>query len=644
MSASEVETIELNLDGNFAPAAEKSAGAADHLSSSLTKLGSAAPKASSGTAKLGDDAARTGQAVQKMGGASQSAGGQVEGLGASLGKAGPAAAALAAELIALAAVAKTIEIGTKFAVDKSSEKEIQKAVFGKLGNAGGFELALDVAAKFNLDEGKALEQVKTLLDAKIGGKELIDWEKIIAGVSLVRGEGKAQALLEKLATQTKKGGKANEEAIKGFAEAGVDVDKVWAKLATKLGVSVDQAKAKVKSGAVDMKTALDAVRAAASEDFGALAEKVGGTVPGLLNSLKIQFGKLFADVNLQPLKDALQAVIDILKGDVGTKLGGAIKELFGAGFELIFGTIAAHKGDLSAAFSTAADVIKKVAGFIKDITPGVRKFIDGFKEGFKEVSPVLGKLSGVFLDLVGKMGGSSGIIETIGKGFGFLVGVVGLAVEVVATMAGAIGVVIGAFFALGGAVWGVIADVVAAIDDGITWITNALGLGDAQSQAQAGGQAVGTSLIDGITNALFGGADGPIGAITGVIDRVIAAAHSAADAHSPSRKMAKLGGWMTEGLAVGQAQNDNASKAAESTVNDAMGAAAGAAGVGAGAAAGGPAGPSQINVTVIVQGGGSLSADQLEAVRKAASDGAYEGYLRATRRAGREAQEGSKAA
>lgn len=664
---SEVETVGLNLDGNFAAEAEKDAAGAEHLSASLGKLAGAAAKvkapawsgddwlkvmekgaeraakrmdelraASAKARGLGDGVTSSGpgggiptalkgppptfNAFQKLLGSindvfgQKAAGGVAKGAislseaGAKLAPIAPALASSGAILFAAgaalaAASGALLGAGLKFSVEKSSEKEIQSAIFGKLG--GSYDVALNLAAKFNLDEGKAVETVKTLLGAKLNGADIEVWTKILVGVGGVRGEGKAQALLEKIATTAAKGGKASEDSIKGFAEAGVDVDKVWAKLAAKLGVSIDKAKAKVKAGSVDMKDALDAVKGAASDDFGGIADAIGGSVPGLLNALRISFGQLFADVDMGPLKEMLGSLIDVMKGGPGAELKSAVTELFGNLGEALFG---AFKGEEGKA---------KLSKFVKDVAAAVREAASAVKA----LTPTFRALEDVVMQLAGKAPGAiSKIASTL------------------ETVQSVLGPIVGVFLE----VRGVVSDVFGSIAD---LIMAPLGLvrdawASFTGDAKTGGSAIGSNLVEGITTALFSGMGGAIGAIVGVIQGVIDAAHGAADAHSPSRKMQKLGGFMTEGLAVGQSENDNAARAAADTAQGAIDAAAGASG-GAGAAGGKGGGAGGSGITVIVQvQGGALTGEQIQAVK----DAAYEGALLAQRRMAREGREGSKAA
>ncbi len=494
-----------------------------------------------------DDLGVTPAMLSSAGGVLKGAGGVVLGAAEGILK---ASAALAAAGVAVAAV------GFKFAVEKTSEKQLQSAILEKLGAKDGFKLALKLAGDFNLDEGDALGKVKGLLGAKFKEAEIPALVRIAVGIGAVKGEDKGKAFLEKLEAQQNKGGKASEETVKGFAEAGIDAEGVYKSLAAKLGISVDAAKAKVKAGTVDMKDALGAVKDAAAKDFGGIADKLGGGIPAQLNKLRIGFGQLFADVDLGPLKDFLKQMNDAVAGPGGAAVKDGITKLFGAISHALFDPFKGEEGKkkLERLLTTMGNAMSNFADAVTTAAPYIAKAID-------------------LLDsLFGAHGGeneSSGPIKGLHAFVEVMQAVADLDPDAAAQAA----------LRLFDAIFGT----------------------DLASNASDGGTAVGQGLVDGLTNAIVGGASGAIGAVVSMVEGVISAARGAADAHSPSRKMGKLGDDMGDGLTDKlDAANDNATQAGADLAGAAVGGAAGAAG-GAGGALGGAGGggaPMTINVYV----------------------------------------------
>lgn len=111
------------------------------------------------------------------------------------------------------------------------------------------------------------------------------------------------------------------------------------------------------------------------------------------------------------------------------------------------------------------------------------------------------------------------------------------------------------------------AQIVATINSGTAQMASAFANGMAQSAAAVNngkaaiigamsglnGQlySAGVFAMQGLTNGINAGASSAVAAARSVANQVSAAVKSAMDIHSPSRVMAKLGGFITQGLAVG---------------------------------------------------------------------------------------------
>lgn len=581
-------------------------------------------------ASLVEGAAKLGGAFDKMGATPE----MLSAAGGAVLKGGTIVLQAAA---ALAAAGAAVGIaGYKFGVEKTSEKELQTAIFGKMGAKGGFELAVKLAADFNLDEGDAISKVKQLANAKFSKSEVPVLMKISAGMDLVKSGSGGEFLqeLEKMKLKPH----VDSKDIKGFAGMGIQTKDVYAQLAKQLGVSVPVAMAKVKAGAVDTEKVLRAIENVGGKAFGPLAEQAGNTVPALLNKLKIRLASLFDDMDLAPLKEFLRNVNGTLAGAEGAELKRSMKELFGNVSETIFGPFKGKDGMLRMKQFTAnlITLIHALSKEAKDAGPAVKKFYDEI--GAKKADPNK-SVGDIVKDQKWKEGAWGGAMKG-GKqvGLGILLGPLGPLVSILGEMsdlfdkAGAdSGSKLGAGLGKGiksaglGIMFGPLFPMIGALSDFFDG-----------SATQAG-----TNLSAGVTNGIEGGQSGAVNAAVRLVQAAIAAANGAADAHSPSRKMAKLGGFMGQGLTGGMdAQNDNAAGAGARMAQAAMGGAGASAGGAAGGAGGaGAGGGGSLSLTMNIHPPAGMTEAQAAAVGKAASDAAYQAWQAHDRRNAREKRE-----
>lgn len=634
MSDNETQNVGLNLDGSFAAEAQKAAQAGEQLDKALAKVekakidaaaaamkrlrtesdaaAAAMRKAAKGTggfggstptSLLGSPAAASGfqrivQSVGKLFG-DQAAGGLVRGaswLAEASDKIGPwmpllesggtmllgaggavakggevvlkAAAALAAAGVGLAAA------GVKFGIDKTAERNAANSALEKLGMNGGYEVAVDLSAKYHLDPADAVTQIKKLLNAGFSKTEIPTLIRIKAGMETSGLDG--DALLKKLET-IKLGSKVGTKDVEGLKKLGIDVGAVYQEIARSTGQSMDQVKAAVKAGTLDADKLVKSIEKVADVKFGPMADELGNSVPGLLNKLSLSFGELFSGMDLGPIKGFLEMLDQALH----SKAGGALKK------------------SLQDAFSAIGDVLKKVK--LKDVTDGIGMAAAGIER---------------FAGLI--RSNSTGLASLVGLTFRFAGALVLVASYAV-------------FFAdqMASGVATAIDQVSAFVDAALSMATTVIStIADLPAQALD----LGSQIVDGLVEGILSSAARAIAAATSLVDEVIGAARTAAASHSPSQKMMDLGeGGLGEGLVVGMgAANDNASKAGAKLANAAMGGAGTATASGLGAvpsAAGGSQGArGGGGVTVIVQmsGGGAAGVD-LAAVEEAARRGAIKG-------------------
>lgn len=624
MADTELATVGLNLDGSFEAQAEAQAEAADKLDEALEKLNTTAQKTKAPKIDLGAQAVTKeleqqaqleakiatfdAQRVRNVaalearykamkdaalgkGPAPAPAGkpelefkglGGTSILGGAVALGGASALALKAGEMILSA-AKELAVGAaelvkgaeELAIAETSKREVQSAIFGKLG--GDYDVAVKLAAKMGIDEDKAVGDIKKLLGAKFSATELPVLMRVALGIGAVAGEDKAHAYLEKLTKESLKGGKATEETIKGFAEAGVDLDRVYAKLAAKMGTSVAIVKAKLKSNQVDMKQALAAVNEAATEQFGDIADKMADSIPALLVRLKSDFRHMFDDIDLEPLKDVLKNVAEVLEGPEGEELKGSLKELLDNLNHTLFDQFRGEEGK------------EKLREFVREFASGMRDLASAVKDAkpVVELLTDLGKdaIIGGILLLTYALRGTTEVVNALSDPLGTLIG----------------------------------------------WLRE---LGIIEDETGTKAEAAGENLAAGFAEGIENGASNAISAAIKMARDAIDGATSELDVNSPSREFAWLGDMSAEGFAG--AMNDNAGPA-QAGANMAQSALGGAAGAAAGGAGGGAAGAGGAPVQIIfapqitLGGGGSDSAKM-----KAILAELYPDFVALVRRAQRE--------
>jgi hypothetical protein len=459
------------------------------------------------------------------------------------------------------AVAGLTKSFVEYGIQQSSIRETQSAILAKLG--GNYDTTIHLAAKYGLNADEATAEVKELLQAKFSQQEIDVDIKIAAAIDAVEGGGKGQEFLHKL-EEIKLKPKVDAKEIKSLASLGLDTNLVYAELAKKLHTNVAGAMAKVKAGAVDTKDVIDAIEKAGDKSFGGLADKLANSIPGLLNRVRIYIADLFSGFNLDPLKDALRNAAELLEGPEGKALKQSFSEAGSAIIDALFSPFRGEEGK-----GRMRTMVLELIGLMKAL-----------KEAAEAAKPVLHFLADVFAHPTSKEGFSKSLQDIQKKTTGQATTGIGTDhADTFSKIFGNVGP--------------------AANDSFISPLSDLMG------PANDNGGQVGQNIVDGLTNAITGNAGEPIGAVEALIAQVIAAAHAAADAHSPSRKMGILGGFMDQGLAGGMDDSDASTRAGASMVNRASGAAAAAAGGSAGGLGGpkaggaGGGGGNTYNVTIM---------------------------------------------
>ncbi|HSM93383.1 MAG TPA: hypothetical protein VLT47_10905 [Anaeromyxobacteraceae bacterium] len=494
------------------------------------------------------------------------------GAGAAVGSAMKVGLEVAAGLAA-AAIALTAAF-VRYGVEQSSKREMADAALGARGLANGHEFVVDLAAKYNLNEDDALRQVQKLLNAKFSQNEIPTLVRIKAGMDAAGLDG--DALLQKLENM-KLGSKIGAKDVEGLKKLGVDVGAVYAQLSKQTGETVDVLKGKVKAGVLDAGQAVAAVEKVAGDRFGTLADKLGDSVPGLLNRLRLGFASLFDAFDLGPLKGFLKSLSGALEGNAGSDVKTAASQLFGAISHSLFDPFQGPEGQ-----AKLENMLRGIASLMRDAADAAR-----------EVGPIVSALADGLAYLGTNSTGANVALGALEGTVMALLGPVGQLVDLLR----AVGVISG-----GGA------PAAPKTPHDIMMGSDAA----ANDNAGPGGIGAGNDFSAGFVDGIAAGNVAAINAARDLVRGAVDAAREEADAHSPSRVMVALGRDMGVGPGIGMEQmQDHAASAGAALAGAGIAGARGGAQSGAAAADGGAR---TVNLNIKVEGG--AAPDMEEAVRR----------------------------
>ena len=295
------------------------------------------------------------------------AGSVVDGAASKLIESGdPVAMGAGLLLEAATALASAFEAGEKLAIDMGSKRELNEKSFEKLGKGPGYtehiqKLALDVGG----DPEKTAEDARRLIAAHLSDKRVDMTIKATADVGQLLGGEKGEAIktaVEKLANKDK----FDQAAIKSLTKAGLNENDIIAQLMTSMHESRSDVMAKIKTGAIDTGTAIDAVNAAAEKLAGGMAKDAADTVPKLFDRLKFDAMSLFDDPKLEGgFKKFLKDADAVITGPEGKELKDGLTGILGAFSEGLLG-VDLGKGDLKGFVHELADKLKEAKPAAKE--------------------------------------------------------------------------------------------------------------------------------------------------------------------------------------------------------------------------------------------------------------------------------------
>jgi tape measure domain-containing protein len=482
-----------------------------------------------------------------------------EGFTVAKGLAVNALSAIAAKLAQVGAMA-AVQLGgiVKGAMEKGA---IMRGLGLLTGGAAGAEKA------FGLVSAKANELgMSTLAAAKQVQSLLAGGFKLEGGTGALRVLEAAQALrvinpsanIDNVITalsQIQAKGKLTAEELHGqLGDAGVNIGEVYAQLATKMGKSTDEVRKLMAAGKITSDMGIEAV-------FASIEKQGGGSLAKIAASGKGSFGNMLE--RLMSLPGEIGSKLDL--GKFFESASGAIDTIITrltdpkamAFFDSLFNTQGAGIIEsLGKAFGKVMDVMTdpRMVKSMEGLAESIGGMIEGFGEGFGAVAEVM----------LGMDAGNADDMTAAWRGIGMAIG--GVVASIV--MLGKVGQILWEFITTVGdgmiaaqnALWsfvGSIFEVGAAaamaflalpvlVSDAIT---------GAVASALSGGESIGSNLISGLLSGITGGAASVANAVKDTVLGAIGAGNSVSKTASPSRVFREMGGFFTEGMAIGVRDN-----------------------------------------------------------------------------------------
>lgn len=469
--------------------------------------------------------------IKGMIGAAEHATGVTGKLTAALRSLGPEGAAIAAALTAVIAVVGAVVVAftdlAAAAISISQEKDALAATFKALstGSESGKELVdslSEVAAALPFAEGKVLAWGKSLMSAGIEGEGLAVAVKAAAAATALMGDEGGAAVIN-MEKQLAAGGAAANSLIKVVKEGG----KKAAVQLSAMGLQADDLARALGVTPEKMKTmALTAEQLSAAMEK-ALIEKGAGALETM-------------GLTWDSIKGKLGDGIEDLFEDLGSAVQPFMAEVKSLFSEFLAG---------STTMSTAKDVITAV---LTDVFSAATKVVNFLHKGFLMVEIAAFKVLAALWPLIS-------VIVAIATNATVLDGII-VTLKIIAVIAAAViapfALLSVIFFAVGAAIWAMVAAIVAAL----AWC-----VGDA---ARATGEMIdsltgwATAAYDAAANFVSGIVDGISNGVGAVVSAVKALASSAMSAftgffkiHSPSQLMADtaihIPGGAVEGIETG---------------------------------------------------------------------------------------------
>ncbi|WP_326827360.1 tape measure protein [Streptomyces sp. NBC_01751] len=559
-----------------------------------------ASQAQSALQNLGDDADRLEQRTGRFSGALQGMGGRLAAFGATAAAGvAVAAGAVAVGAFKAAADAETIQVAFKTLTGSSDKAKAHMEDLQKFAANSPFDF-----------KGLAAASVK-LQGVGVKAKEVIPhltaWGNAASamGVSGESFENVLGALSQALGN-----GRLGLEDFNQMADNGLPVIGL---LADAMGISQAKVRELATAGKLATDKVMPLLEGVMNKKFGTAMADQSKTANGQLSSLADNWDQLLTKIGtpLLPIAKAAIGGISTLIGNIGTYLAPVMKLFRGVGESIrssfggqSSGKVSELQAKLSGIWSVVGPALSQFVAFFKGTLMPL------FADLWAKAQPVLQKLwqtfmvyleaikvaIQVFVTGVQIFWGIFGefIINTLKTVFSILMQVVGGALDIIM---GIYNVFIGIFTGnwskawkgitqIFSGVWNIIKGVLrlalAAIKAPFqiaiawfrgtwgrlwSWMVSALAekwksisksIGDMPGKIRAfftklpgDLKRIGLNIITGLVNGIQNGYEAVKRAVAGLIDKIPGPIKKALGIHSPSRVMAEIGKWITEGLVKG---------------------------------------------------------------------------------------------
>jgi phage-related protein len=478
-------------------------------------------KTSMAIAKLPPDASGAGAAIQKMGQDAQGAGGGMAGLSTELaeltGGLSLVVEVAAAVVLGLGAL---VIAGAAFAIKASEAKNASISLWNALGQGKITGEAVDDMLD-NLRESTGLTKealgplTEGFLRMGITSKDALEnlTKAAASAEAMAKGGGEAfTKLFQQVNTAAETGQKLSIPYKKLQAQLvamGLNVDD----LAQQMGMSGDALTKGLKAGTVDAKKFGDAMQDAVLKKGAGPLATMAASSANLGKLLQEYLGDLFEDLgkDIAPFMNEVKSLFSILDSKANPS-GQALKEGIGAFFKQVF--------------AAATKVVPMVKHFLLDvIIYGLKAYI------------ALKPIARWFLELRN----NEKVMSALSTGFKIFLGVL-------LVIAGAIALVLGFVVLVVAAIWAMMIGVVML---GKTLFEFVDGAYSSFGEWLASIPGLALDFINGLVTGIKNGAGMVYDAVTGLGKGAISAFKGALGISSPSKEMAKLGGFTAEGLAGG---------------------------------------------------------------------------------------------
>lgn len=526
----------------------------------------------------------------------------VESLGSGAASLGPMLLGVGAALLAVGAGGVgLIAAGARYASEMAGFKEntlfAYKYILGGSDKAAMmFKEADDLARAMGGHTTKTAESMRELMGGGFSQTQSKNITAAIADVGALSPTADTGAISAQLA-QMKGAGRVLAEDLKPLLNAGLN-DDIFYQVLREMTGKTDQKDLKklLETGKVDADTGIQAIletvnRMGGSKGLGSIAAaRATETMGGQVDAAKAMFERLFMSISSGPAGAAMgtlaKQVASFLdpQGDSGKRILSVLNSMAAA----VSTVLASLSGGALGGF------LNGLLGYFEAIRPIAAAFFGAFGAGvmaavtaIRQIMPAMGGASSTTLDMVG-------IAKALGSAFAWVAVAVGAVIGVIAAVAGVVGLVV--------------VGIGTGLVDFVGWLAETAGKLVAFSDAAP---AIAGQFIAGLVLGIKSGIVSVVGAMGELGTAAIDSVKGVFQIKSPSRVMAEVGGYVSEGFVQGVDAGAPAASAAVANVVSPT--ALGSLGAGAGAGAMFSVGGITVNVSGSL---GSSAEETAAAVRE----------------------------